>query len=293
LKHKYEGNKDLSSISFLKDFKKVMDIINSSPITTRKNKLTSILVALKTDDKYKDLHKKYNKELLDLNKEYLEFLKLQQKTPNQKKNWIEYDKLIDISNEIQNKVKKKKLFNESLEDLNRLDFKLLQNFILLKTYIDFPLRNDFNDMKVLTKEEYDSEKKEVREKNNYLITLPRNKKVFIFNQFKNHNVIGTKKLKVPKHLNTLYNKWLKINKSGYLFVKNNKPYIPMKPVDITRSLQSIFSKYANGKRISTQMLRHIIVSNDLKNQKSLVQMEKDTENKYFHSAGMNQLYRKL
>jgi len=99
---------------------------------------------------------------------------------------------------------------------------------------------------------------------------------------------------IPKNLNRIINLWLKHNKSGWYLVKTDRE-TPMNPNTITKFLNKIFQKHT-GKKISTSMLRHIMISHHLKNTKSIKQEEdeaKQIENKFLHSKGINQLYRKI
>lgn len=100
-----------------------------------------------------------------------------------------------------------------------------------------------------------------------------NKKVFHINQFKNRKRLDTKTLNVTPKLNKVINLWLKHNNSGYYLVKSDRK-TPMSPNNITKFLNKIFIKNADGKKISSSMIRHIIISNDLKGEKTLVQLKK-------------------
>lgn len=43
---------------------------------------------------------------------------------------------------------------ESSMHLNNRDFDLLQQYVILRTYLAFPIRNDFADMKIVNLREY-------------------------------------------------------------------------------------------------------------------------------------------
>ena len=60
-------------------------------------------------------------------------------------------------------------------------------------------------------------------------------------------------MEVPKQLNDLLKKWIKINEREYMLYSSNGNKI--NPPQITRILNKIF-----GKKISTSMLRHIYLS---------------------------------
>ena len=71
---------------------------------------------------------------------------------------------------------------------------------------------------------------------------------------------------------------------------------PINSNGITNVFNSIFKEFANGKKISTSMLRHIQISDDLKNEPTIAEKTKEqekTETKYQHSSSMNQQYRKI
>jgi hypothetical protein len=297
LKKKIEPDKPvlLNDTKFLQDFNKVMAVINKeSKITSKKNKLTAILVALTSDKPpNQPIIDKFGKELKDLGEKYLTFLKQQTKTGTQKKNWLNYDELLKVVNKIMAEVKFRKITTNKKE-LSNKEFDLLQQLLILRTYIAFPLRNDFADMKVLTLKEFKALNKDKQDENNYLILKPNNKKQFHINQFKNKKFIGSKILEVPPKLNRVINLWLKHNESGWYLVKCDRKK-PMNPNGITKYLNKIFLKHT-GKKISTSMIRHIVISHILKDKPTIAEKEEDKkeiENKFLHSKALNDLYRKI
>ena len=153
--HKLLDDKvDLDNTKFIQDYDKVISVIDKeAKITTKKNRLTAILVALGGDEKKNDdLIDKYQKKLKELNDEYSIFLKTQKKTDTQDKNWLNYSELIEVFNEVMKDIKREKI-NTKIE-LNDKEFDLLQQCLILRTYLDFPLRNDFADMKIIHNDEY-------------------------------------------------------------------------------------------------------------------------------------------
>lgn len=290
-------NGEIMDTDFLQDYDKVMKVVNEEKkITSKKNKLTAILVALNADNpKNTKLIDKYGNDLKSLSEKYLSFLKTQKKTETQEKNWIEYKDLIKIINKVMRQVKEKELTKKKEGDeLSNKEFDLLQQYVILRTYIEFPLRNDFADMRVMKNEDFEKLPKNETEKNNYLVVYSNTKKEFHINQFKNQKYIGSKVLNIPSPLNRVINLWLKHNKSGYYLVKTDRK-TPMSPNGITKFLNKIFLKYT-GKKISTSMIRHIVISKTLKGEKTIKQKEEEAkkiENKFFHSKNVNQLYRKV
>lgn len=293
-----ENKEPLTNTDFLQDFNKVMSVINDeNKLTSKKNKLTAVLVALNSDDpKNKNLIDKYGNELKTLGEKYLAFLRQQKKTETQEKNWLSYDDLVKIVNKVMEQVKVRDITKKkSGEQLTNKEFDVLQQYVILRTYLTFPLRNDFADMRIVKLKEFKKIPKEEREKNNYLVLMSNNKKQFHINQFKNRKYIGSKVLDVPTKLNRVINLWLRHNKSGFYLVKCDRK-TPMNPNNITKFLNKIFVRNANGKKISTSMIRHIVISHMLEGEKTLKQKEKEAEeieNKFFHSKNINELYRKV
>lgn len=291
LRKKIDNKTELNNTDFLNDFDKINDILKNDKLTTKKNKITAILVALGADNKKNDkLIDKYQKKLKNLNDEYSAFLKTQKKTETQEKNWLDYEDLVDVYNDVMKDVKHNKITKK--DKLNDKEFDLLQQVLILRTYLDFPLRNDFADMKIINSKEYEKLKSD--DENNYLAILPKNKKVFILNDFKNKNKIGKKELQITPSLNKIINIWLKHNDSGWYLIKNDKK-TPMNPNNITKYLNKIFMKRAN-KKIGSSLIRHIVISKVTEGEPTLKEEEekqKKIENKFLHSSNMNKLYRKV
>jgi integrase len=285
----------INDCKFLHDYDEVISVIeDEEKLTTKKNRLTAVLVALGSETpKDEVLIDKYGKYLKTLNEKYMTFIKKQKKTPTQKENWIDYSELVGITNRLMREVKANDILKKT--SLNNKEFDLLQQYVILRTYITFPLRNDFSDMKVYKYKDFKKLSKEIQNKHNYLIIKSNNKMEFRINEFKNIKAIGEKILIIPTKLKRVIKMWLKYNTSGYFLVKRNQKD-PMTPNNITKFLNKIFARLADGKKISTSMIRHIVISHLLKDQKTIAQKEIDNkkiENTFLHSAKMNELYRKV
>lgn len=291
LRKNIDGKTELENTNFLQDYDLVMDSIKDMKITTKKNRITSILVALGSDlELNTKLIDKYQNKLKELNDQYSAFLKTQKKTDTQEKNWLEYNDLVEVYNNVMKDIKHNKITTK--KQLNNADFDLLQQLVILRTYLDFPLRNDFADMKIIDHKEY--KKLDDNDDQNYLAILPKNKKQFILNDFKNKKKIGRKRLDVTQSLNKLINLWLKHNTSGYYLVKTDRK-TPMNPNNITKYLNKLFMK-KTGKKIGSSLIRHIVISKITENEPTIEEeeeKEKAIENKFLHSKEMNKLYRKI
>lgn len=286
-----DGNEELST-TFLKDKKLIMKDIDTHCINSKKNILTAILVALSSESKRDEsLIDFYQLKLKELSEKYNNFLEKQEKTETQKKNWIEYDMFISVINELLEKIKKADFLKKP--KLTRSEYVLLQKYVILSFYQVFPMRNDIADMKILNKSQYDDLEKDEKKQNNYFVKDGNTFKIYL-NAFKNVSRIGVKTFDIPEKLSKIVKVWLKYNKSGYLFTIGNGRD-PLSPNGVTKLLNSIFMKSFN-KKISSSMLRHISISEKLKNEPSLLEKKKEeqkTEDIYMHSAGMNEKYRKI
>tara|TARA_R110000868_G_scaffold257818_1_gene515067 strand:+ start:6005 stop:7009 length:1005 start_codon:yes stop_codon:yes gene_type:complete len=291
------GNKGIpKNTKYLQNFGKIEEYIDGhDKITTKKNKLTAIIVAIDADKNFKgkdELKDKYQKKLKELNDEYNDFLKKQIKTPTQEKNWIEYSDMVDIANDLVKKVKGFK----TKEKLEKHEFEELQNAILLKSHLEFPIRNDLSEVKVIDLEKYEKLNEKEQNKHNWLIKYPKSKMVFVLNNFKNSKKIGTKKYDVPKNLINLYKIWFRFNKSEYFLVSKRDRMLPINGNTQTKYFNSLFHKYYPEKNISSSLIRHIVISHFSENQPTIEELEKKAqaiEDKYLHSASMNAKYRKI
>ena len=279
---------------FLHDFSKIEKCLSEiENKNTRKNRLTAILVALDSEDKPdKKLIDRFQTVLKTLMIDVNKTINSQEKSETQKTNWIEYDDVKKVLNKMLADINKDNLFSK--EKLSKTEYGLIQKYVLLRFYVSHPMRNNVSDTSVLSQKEYDDLKEEEQSKNNYLIK-DKNKYKFMLNNFKNVKRIGAKVITIDDNIAKLLSKWLKINTSGWMFTLNNGKE-PLTSNAVTKIMNSIFNEYADGKKISTSMLRHISISDDLKNDLTIAEKKKKeeaTENKYQHSSAMNDTYRRI
>ena len=280
LHKKIEGEKDFN-LDFSKHFDTTMNEINKLKNTTKKNYLTSLVVALKAyPDKYKDEIEYYCNKLKDVNDTYQKLQKEQKKTQTQQDNWMTYEELVQKKEDLKKKYNQDKTYEN------------LQRYIMILTYINHPLRNDFAEMKVIKRADFNKLSKDEQTKYNYLILQSGNKMSFMINQYKNSKYLGSRELQITDgELKRVINKWLKENTSGWYFVKSDRT-TPQTPNNTTKYLNKIFKP----KKISSSMIRHIVISHDLKDEPTLKEQEEKQqkiEDKYLHSVNMNNKYRKV
>jgi hypothetical protein len=98
---------------------------------------------------------------------------------------------------------------------------------------------------------------------------------FFFNVYKTADKYGLQIIDVPTELNTLIKRWIKLNDNDYLLFSKNGNHLSSS--QITRILNKVF-----GKNVSTDILRHVFITNKFKNMPELKEMQK-TANEMSHS----------
>tara|TARA_R110002073_G_scaffold24415_1_gene82497 strand:- start:21 stop:974 length:954 start_codon:yes stop_codon:yes gene_type:complete len=285
---KTKTEKDFKNLDWLKNEKKVMDILNEMKLTTRKNYIAAVIVALTTDkEKYEKEIKYFRSELDKIAKEYNSQIDEQKKTETQEKNWVSLKKLRKVMRYYKNQIVEKGILKKELP-LSNKDFDLLQKWVVSSLYIldeNPPLRNDYI-MKVISNKDFD-ELKDDDLKKNYLVIKSRNNKFFHLGEYKTDKKFGPKKLEVGGKLNSVLNIWLKFNKSGSLLLNSKKE--PMTPNGLTKYLNKVFEPTGKN-NISSTMIRHIFISEKIGG--PTIKEKQELAEKMGHSTDTQEKYKK-
>ena len=245
-------NKEIENLDFLNDTGKILKKMDDLALTTKKNRLTAIIVALKAftpkdAEESKEL-KFYRDKLDEFTKEYLEDIQKNQKSEKEKKNWSSLSELKKVMNGYKRDIQERGILKK--DKLTSREFYLLQNYLITALYLLLPpLRLDYI-MKIIT------DIKDAKEDKNYLLNKSRNKKIFIIREFKNVKTHGEQIIEVPKALNTIINNWLKYNKTDS-FLLNNRGGA-MTSNGLGKAITKAFKP--SGKDLNLGMLRKIWVS---------------------------------
>ena len=237
---KLEGEKDLEFFSKEKDkiIKYIKDNITSNQ--TQKTLLSALYIL--TDLKeYKDF-------MLEICKKVNDNYKEQKMSDKQKEHRISFEEVKNKVNELLNMLK-------TNPSLNSYELFLIAAFSS-GVYAP-PRRAEFSFVKI---KNFD------KQKDNYL-----EKNKIVFNSYKTAKRYGSQVYEIASPLIPILKKYLKLNKTDYLFPKRGSEAC-MTNVDYNRTLQKIF-----GKTISVDNLRSIYLSEKYKNIPSLVDMEKTAE----------------
>ena len=258
--------------------KKIINLLSEMKITTRKNYLAAVIVALTTDkDKYADALVEYRTYLAIIVEEYNKQMKSQTKTNKQAENWATMEELKEIVSGYKKEIRKLDLANKEMWS-NR-EFNLYQQYLVGLLYTELPpVRLDYSNMLLISEPDY----KKLKEKDkNYLVLVSRNKKYFSLGSYKTEDKYGVHIIDIPSIVNSVINKFLQHNTSGYFLVNTQRNVLTDN--GLTKLLNKIFA--ATGKKISSTMIRHIYLSEkyDARND----DMEKDAA-AMLHSVGTQQ-----
>jgi hypothetical protein len=249
-----------------KNIEKIINLLSEMKITTRKNYLAAIIVALTTDkDKYADALLEYREYLNIVVDEYNTQLKSQTKSKKQEDNWVSMDELKEIVSGYKKEIRKLDLANK--DAWSNREYNIYQLYLVGLLYTELPpVRLDYSNMVVITEKDY----KKLKEKSkNYLVIVSRNKKYFSLGSYKTDKKYGVHIIEVPPIINSVINKFLQHNESGYFLVNTQRNVLTDN--GLTKLLNRVFAD--TGKKISSTMIRHIYLSDkyDARNG----EMEKD------------------
>jgi len=232
--------------------------------TMQRNILSAILVAIKASDMPDEIYNKYKNKLADVNNSYYHELGKNTKTATMEKNWTTMAVLKGIA---------KKLLKNGVS----------QNALIAALYTyQPPVRLDYYKMKIV------KPKDEMGEKMNYLVVHNRNKKVFIFRDYKTAGKYNEVKIPVSKELNTVLNKFLKANPERTYLLEKRRTMEPLTRNAMSKMLPEVFED--SGKHITLNLIRHMYVSENINLDR--IKKEKELAKNMMHDSGTQQTYAK-
>lgn len=243
---KNNDNEKNIDLAWFNNQNEIIELLKDKPASSRKTTYAALIAIAEKNDKYKAA-------LLDDGKTYDKFIKSQTKTEKQAENWKTFAEVKEIYDNMSAKIKP--LLNA--KSLTPSEYKKVQDYIILcltaGIFISPRRSMDWVDMKL---------KNIDKEKENYI-----DKNTFVFNKYKTAKFYETQRVDIPKPLKTILNKFIKLNPHEYLLTddKGNK----MTNVRLTQKLNRIFDG-----AISTSMLRHIYLTEQLKDVPALENLEK-------------------
>jgi hypothetical protein len=233
------------STDFFNDkIKEIMDFIEDKTAQTKKTSLSALYVLTKNES-YKDVMVKVMKLVNESDKS-------QKKNDKQEENWISIKEIQDIYDPLLVKAKLMLSGKAILIEPLMMEF-LLVSFLGGVVKDLAPRRSqDYTELKIRN---YDTKT------DNYYKAGK-----FYFNVYKTAKSYGLQIVDVPKELDMILKKWIKINTNNHMLYSSNDNKLSSS--QITRILNKVF-----GKNVSTSMLRHIYLTNIYKDLPALSKME--------------------
>ena len=266
----YVANLKKAGIITLDDLHKITKVhdlleqIRDFKPTMQRNILSAVLVMVKADDMPNELHNRYREQLTKVNDAYYAQLGQNTKTATMETNWTTMAVLKDVA---------KKMLKNGVS----------QNALIAALYTyQPPVRLDYYKMKIV------KPKDEMGEKMNYLVVHSRNKKVFIFRDYKTAGKYNEVKIPVSKELNTVLNKFLKLHPTRTYLLEKKRTAEPLSRNGMGKMLPEVFSE--SGKHVTLNLIRHIFVSENIDLER--IKREKQLASDMMHSSGEQQTYAK-
>lgn len=279
---KMNKNQALTNLTFLKDYERIIKFLDKFKLPTKRNYISSILVVLRAynNEGYDEVLQRYREYLTGLNADYNKFLQSHEKNVKQKENWSDLATLKKGLRLYQNKIRDLDLFNK--DKLNSKQLNIIQSYLVIALYtLQAPVRLNYSNMKIIKNED------EVEEGKNYLLNTSRNKKTFIFQDYKTSSKHGRINQPINKDLNTIINKWLRVNKTDN-FLIDQKGHA-MNANQLGKYISKSFD--FTGKKITLNLLRHIYISQSI--DLDAIKKAKELAKSMHHTTGMQTLYAKV
>lgn len=280
------GINKINNLIFLQNGGNIWRALQQKKKSTQKTYLASIVVFLKAVDAKKNLIDFYTEKMNELSEEYNQKIIKQEKSGSQEENWVELPILIKEIERQGREITRMRLWDK--KKLSPAEFDQIQRYVTGALYVisedNPPIRADYADMKIICDKDYNNLSDEAL-KENYLVNESPRKKFFHLGNYKTSGDYGTKKIKVGKKLNNILNKWLNVNKSGYLLINNRKK--PMTANSLSKYMNRVFEQ--TGKKIGISLIRHIFISHHFPAQN---EEKEEISEKMLHSISMQTNYAK-
>ena len=282
---KLNNNETIENLDYLNDTETIIEKIKEKKLTTQRNYVGAVLVALGlNDDDNNEIMLIYKKFLEELNNEYNKFIDSHEKSESQKENWCSLSDLDDIRLNYKKRIRNNDYINKDI--LTKEEQITLTYYMIVSLYTLLPpVRIDYAPMKIITDIlDDDSE-------SNYLYIKNRNIKKFILNEYKTEKKYGKKVIDIPSKLNSVINLYMKFHSNNNSFLLNSKG-IYMTAPELTKNIPLAFGVYTY-KNVTLNLLRHIYISEKviIKSQEQ-VEIEEKLADAMCHSSFTQKTYYK-
>ena len=242
-------------LNFLTKFKEVEEKLSKKHYTSRRNYYNSIIVYLQALGKHKNVLADYIDMRDDLNEQYQKEQSTGLISEKQKPNFITFEELMEGIKRMEVELRGFKKDQKIKEKQKKM--MLLQIYMIFQIHARLPMRNDLAGMEAIKKGDYNKLTDAEKKKTNWLV-IEKNKLFMSLNQYKTNAKYKEIKFIVPKDLEKLLRAYLRINGTGVLF--KTATGNPITRNVLSQLLLKYSKKYMEGKKISSTMLRKIVLS---------------------------------
>lgn len=248
-------------------------------INTRKNILNAIIIYGRKIQYPEKWLAYYAVEIDKLNGMLKEKINTNEKTSKQEENWISSDEIKKLIDELRKEIPS----NVS----TYAQYRSLMKFLAIFLQFNFPRRNDWASMKMVTTEPKD-------EAYNYMVMGGSVKgSKFIFNIYKTSAKFGKQTFPIPENIFYTLKSYKPIiqsfSKDGFLFIR--KDGLNFNSNEFTKFFIQIMREKTN-KKVGTSLLRHIVISEKFGMDKDELQRRQDLANQMGHSISQQLQYAK-
>lgn len=280
------------NITDLGNCEKVLGLLeeSDSSVASVRAYLASLVVCMDAHDMLEE-GEKYRKAMMNYLVKEKDNMNKHEKTEVQKENWATMKELNDCIKTYEKQIKNQKIMKK--DTLTKKEKEYLQSYVCAMLYAGDPVnhqpvRLDYSPMIVIGEKDYDEKiKNDVLPSGvNFLVVKSRNKKTFVFHNYKTVKKYGIRKVPLSPKINSAVNKLLKYNVTNYLF--ENHLARPLTSNALGKLLTTAFMP--TGKKITINLIRHIYITEKYPVEKTKEQ-EEDAE-KMLHSVATQKLYAK-
>ena len=255
------------ALDFLKDTATVLGKLEKYKMSTKRNYLNAIVIVLKGVEGYEGPLKEYEKLRDNYNDDLSQQTQLHKKTDRQKEIWIDWPDYLEVVDKMRDRAAHLKS-----QAWSKRETQQYQDYLIALLYSKYPLRNDWAEVKVISKTEYNALGEEQKKEGNYLVKHDTNKYFFVLNEYKTSKKYGEKHIEIDEEILGPLRRWLRHNDTGYLLV--NRKGEPLNSNGITKALNRIGIE-ERGKPLGSSILRHSYLSHKYKEVSQ--EKEKDAE----------------
>ena len=252
-----KGDTSSPNASLFENYDNIISLLDSQKLSlnTYKNKLSSIITFLFANGSKKTIVDKFTNKVDELSGKIEKDNAKMTWNDKEKNNIVKIKELKDyldiMYTKLSNNPNKYSEYNKYMMYLSGM------------FHIHYPLRNEFSDMKVYSKKEYD-DIKDIDTNLNYIV-LSKDKGTVILNKYKTKKTYGTIEFNFDEpYLIDAFNKYYDSMKknipadkfNNWLLFKHN--YEPFNRNEFTKLMNKTFE--ATGKNISTSLIRKMVLS---------------------------------